>query len=244
MVQDTPWATPRSFLHPSHQVSCSMSCMPTTAMPYIRPVLHNGMKKHSQHTPSKILSTKSTKSSWYAGAHWSHLLTNIARIYSPFWKAAVTVWPQPGLLGDQGQWLHSCPPPCTEQAPEPGRWHRHQGRGKLGMALPSSQKDGVLNPPQWHFFPQSSPGLTVWSPPSVRRPLTTSSPTQLSPQPTSSPLGRNHHVQKPGHPFWINTTIHEAYRTASWARSCLSRQCYSISWVGWRFSYCNMIFLF
>lgn len=102
MVQDTPLATPRSFLHPSHQVSCSMSCMPTTAMPYIRPVSHNGMKKHSQHTPSKILSTKSTKSSWYAGAHWSHLLTNIARIYSPFWKAAVTVWPQPGLPGEPG----------------------------------------------------------------------------------------------------------------------------------------------
>jgi len=32
--------------------------MPTTVTPDTRPVLQNRMKKHSQHTSSKVLSTK------------------------------------------------------------------------------------------------------------------------------------------------------------------------------------------
>lgn len=47
----------------------------------------------------------------------------------------------------------------AEQAAEPGRQHRHQGRVELDMASPSSQKDGIPHPPQRHIFPQSSSQL-------------------------------------------------------------------------------------
>lgn len=190
-------------------------------------------------------------SSWYAGACWSHLLTNTAGIYSLFWKAAITVWPQPGCLSAQGWGLPSCPPPGAQQCragcrareatqvPRQGwAWHGLTFLSKR-WCFPSSTKA---------YLPLKFPPASLSDLRHTRRPYKTSSPTQPGVQPRSLKLlhfrGRNHHVPKPRHPFWRNATIHGASRTASWARSCLSRQSYSISWVGWRFSHCNRIFLF
>lgn len=133
----------------------------------------------------------------------------------PFWKAAVTVWPQTGCLSAQGfpaapLYMHT----SAKQAAEPGRRHRDQGRVELGMASPSSQKDSVSYSPQKAYLPPKLPPAPLSDLPRSRRPCT---------QPGSQPrnlkllhvMGRNHHAPKPGHPFWRNTTIHGASKTAS-----------------------------
>lgn len=219
-------------------------------MPYIGPVLQNRRKKHNQCTLSKALSTKGTKQLLVDRGtlvpHTHKNSWNLFPVLEGSCNCMATIW----MTRCRG--LPSCPPPCAWQhragckaremtpAPRQGQactWH-HLPLKK--MAFPILRK-GISSP-------KAPPGLSVWPPLSVRRPLTTSSPTQPGPQPRSLKLlhsgGRNRHVPKTGRPLWRNTTIHGASRTANWARSCLSRQSYSISWAGWRFSHCNTIFLF
>lgn len=133
------------YSEPFSQGEIHLSCMPMTAIPCT--VLQSRMKNHSQHPSAKAPSTEQIK----------QLLVQRGTLVPPthrgiwnsfmLWKAAVTVWPQPGFHGQE-------------------------------LLLTYTAWFSTKTPQFLHF------------------------------------RGRNHHVPKPRHPFWM-PTIDGASRTVS-----------------------------